>query len=169
MNDFTQAVNTIARTHVMRCYQCGRCSGNCPMAREMDLLPHQVIQHVLMGIHEVCDAKTVWLCDGCHTCSERCPREIDVAAVIDALRMITTRREAPLAKFNESLLSGVRRTGRVNEMPLGLHFNLTSKRGLFSGAGDAVHLLKKGKLSLVPHRSANLSKLIDRAMGGEDE
>lgn len=167
MNDFTDAINTIARTNVMRCYQCGRCSGNCPMAQDMDLRPHQAIQHVLMGDRAVCEAKTLWLCDGCHTCSDRCPREIGVAEVIDALRMVTTHRDMPLAKFNESILTGVRRTGRLNEVMLGIHFNLTAKRGLFNGVGDALHLFRKGKLPILPHRAANLTKLMDRVRGGE--
>lgn len=137
------------------------------MAPEMDLLPHQVIQHILMGDQGVCDAKSVWLCDGCHTCTDRCPREIDVAAVIDALRLVTTNREMPLAKFNESILTGVRRTGRLNEVVLGIHFNLTAKRGLFNGVGDAWHLFRKGKLPIIPHYSANLSKLMNRARGGD--
>lgn len=167
MNDFTDAINAISQTNVMRCYQCGRCSGNCPMAHEMDLLPHQVIQHALMGDRQVCETKSLWLCDGCHTCTERCPRGIDIAGVIDALRMVTTSREMPLAKFNESILTGVRRTGRLNEVILGIHFNLTAKRGLFNGVGDAMRLFRKGKLLIIPHRGANLSKLMDKVRGGE--
>lgn len=166
MNEFTTSVNRIAATDVMRCYQCAKCSGNCPMARDMDLLPHQVVHHCLMGVQEVLDAHSVWICDGCHTCTERCPREIDVAGLFDALRQVTSARNAPLAQFNRSLLAGVRRMGRVNELPLGLHFNLTGRRGLLNGAGDALRLYRKGKLPLLPHRSANLSALFERVLGG---
>lgn len=169
MTPFAEAVGRIAHTDVSHCYQCGRCSGNCPMAAEMDLLPHQVVRMCQYGAQEVLDAESVWLCDGCHTCSDRCPREIEVAAIFDALRQVTVRRDTPLAAFNRSLLTGIRRMGRVNEMPLGIHFNLTSKRGLFSGLGDAIHLFRKGKLHVVPRSAGSLARLFSRAEAGDGE
>jgi heterodisulfide reductase subunit C len=171
MDELTRAIDTIAHTVTGRCYQCGRCSGNCPLAPEMDVLPHQVTSTLMSGsqddVLELLKARTVWLCDGCRTCTERCPREIDVAAVFDALRQVTTHRDAPLALFNVSLLTGVRRMGRVNEIPLGIHFNLSARRGLFAGVGDALHLLKRGKLPIIPHRAGNLSDLFRRVEGGD--
>ncbi len=50
-------------------------------------------------------------------------------------------------------------------MILGIHFNLTAKRGLFNGVGDAMRLFRKGKLPIIPHRGANLSKLMDKVRG----
>ncbi len=163
---FTTRVNALAGTDVTRCYQCGRCSGNCPMAAEMDLLPHQVVRACLLGQESVLNAETVWLCDGCHTCTERCPREIDVSAVMDALRGLTRRRDAPLARFNASVLAGVRRMGRLNEMPLGLHYHLTARRSPMGQMPTVVELLKHGKLPLLPHRVGSQRRLFERAGRG---
>jgi heterodisulfide reductase subunit C2 len=166
---FSEAINAIAHTDVSRCYQCGRCTGNCPMAAEMDRKPHQVVRMALLDMPEVLDAASVWLCDGCHTCSERCPREINVAGVFDALRQVTTHTEAPLAVFNRSLLTGVRRMGRVNEAPLGLDFHVRMRRSPTSQSATIFELLRKGKLPLVPHRQADLSSLFAKVARGPEE
>lgn len=158
----SQAVRALAHTAVSRCYQCARCSGNCPMASEMDRMPHQVIRMCGLELTEVLEAESVWLCDGCRTCSERCPREIDVAGVFDALRQLTTRTGAPLAVFNRSLLTGVRRMGRVNEMPLGLDYHLRMRRNPLARRAAILELLRKGKLPLLPRRQANLARLYER-------
>ncbi len=168
MERFSVAIGRIAHTDVSRCYQCGRCSGNCPMASEMDLKPHQVIRMCLLDLDEVADARSVWLCDGCHTCSERCPREIDVAGVFDALRQVTTK-QAPLALFNRSLLTGVRRMGRVNEAPLGLAYHLAARKSPAAQRALIFELLRKGKLPLLPHRQANLTSLFAKATPGREE
>jgi len=34
---------------VLRCYQCMSCTLGCPMAQEMDLLPHEVMGAVQLG------------------------------------------------------------------------------------------------------------------------
>ena len=58
------------------CYQCAKCSAGCPVAEEMDLLPHQVIHAVALGEEaEVLDAETMWICAGCYTCAVRCPND----------------------------------------------------------------------------------------------
>jgi len=59
----------------------------------MDFLPNQIIRLAQLGLEEdIAKSKTVWICASCLTCSVRCPRGVDVGSVMEALRLITLRR-----------------------------------------------------------------------------
>ena len=65
------------------CYQCGKCSAGCPMARGMDLMPRQVVHYLQLGVVKpVLDSKAIWLCAACHTCVDRCPHDINLPALM---------------------------------------------------------------------------------------
>ncbi|MCX8168676.1 MAG: 4Fe-4S dicluster domain-containing protein [Candidatus Methanomethylicia archaeon] len=74
------------------CYQCGICSGGCPMIKFMDIPPHQIIRMIQFDIHEVLNCKSIWICSSCNTCTVRCPRDVDPARMINVLRTIVQRR-----------------------------------------------------------------------------
>ena len=44
-----------------------------------------------MDKKEVLDSKTIWLCSTCFMCAERCPRDIDITALMEALRQLLLR------------------------------------------------------------------------------
>jgi len=73
------------------CYQCGTCSAGCPFVEEMDLTPDEVIHQVIMDDWDVLHSKTIWLCSSCFTCAERCPRDINITKIMEALRQIILR------------------------------------------------------------------------------
>jgi heterodisulfide reductase subunit C len=56
----------------------------------MDLMPHQVMRLVQLGdessVEKLLASATIWSCAGCLTCTQRCPQELDPAAVMDVLR-----------------------------------------------------------------------------------
>lgn len=86
---FIERVEELSGENVYACYQCGRCSAGCPVASEMDLLPNQVIRLVQMGLaDDVVRSKTLFLCASCFTCQSRCPKGIDMARVMEAVRHI---------------------------------------------------------------------------------
>ncbi len=87
-------VEAISGQNIALCYQCGKCSATCPLAAQMDLLPHEVIRHLQLGLQEVLDAKAPWLCATCFSCETQCPRGIDVSKVCEALRTIKLRQGA---------------------------------------------------------------------------
>lgn len=89
---FVKKVEEISGENIMKCYQCGKCSAGCPIADQMDLLPNQAIREVQMGDTSVLDSKTIWLCASCFTCAVRCPQGIDLAKVMEALRLLSLRK-----------------------------------------------------------------------------
>jgi len=89
---FTEKVIEISGEDVRKCYQCGKCSAGCPLADQMDLLPNQAIRMVQTGDTSVLDSKTIWLCASCFTCAVRCPQGIDLAKVMEALRLQSLRK-----------------------------------------------------------------------------
>ncbi len=88
---FRQKVLDLAGANIMRCYQCGECSGGCPESAVMDLLPNQVIHKIQLGDESVLDTNTFWICSSCLVCSARCPKGIDIAKVMESLREISLR------------------------------------------------------------------------------
>jgi len=82
----------ISGQRVLECNQCGKCSAGCPVASSMDMLPSQVIRLVQLGLDEALDAQAIWVCASCFTCATRCPKGVDLARVMEALRQIHLRR-----------------------------------------------------------------------------
>lgn len=75
------------------CYQCAKCSAACPVTSAMDLLPHQVIRYMQMGLEEeLAKSKTPWICASCFTCAARCPRDIDLARMMEGIRLTVLRK-----------------------------------------------------------------------------
>ncbi len=100
-------------------------------------------------------SRTIWLCGGCETCTTRCPREVDLASVMEVLRVMALEegitppglRNIPL--FNKLFLKNIRRYGRLYEMELIGKFNMFSFQPLkdfFKSPG----LFFKGRLKLFP-------------------
>jgi heterodisulfide reductase subunit C len=136
-----------------RCYQCGNCSAGCPMAGKGDLLPHQVLRHLQLDSEEPLHSVQPWLCVGCQTCATRCPQELDLAQVMDALRSEALRRRTVpaearrMAVFNTAFVNQVRAAGRLSEVALGAVYNLRSG-DFFANLQAVPGLLRRGKIRL---------------------
>jgi heterodisulfide reductase subunit C len=150
-----EAVEQLSDQDVRNCYQCGKCSAGCPIAEYMDLLPNQVIRLLQLGLaDEALRTRTIWLCASCETCTTRCPREVDLAAVMDGLRNVAAEqgvrsRERAVTLFNRIFLHLVKRYGRIFEMELIGMFN-TGTLNLFKDITKAPKLFFKGRLVLRP-------------------
>ena len=90
--DFIRRVEEISGEKLSACYQCGKCSAGCPLVSVMDILPNQAIRLAQLGAEEVLDFKAIWLCASCLTCAARCPKGVDLARVMEALRLIRLRK-----------------------------------------------------------------------------
>jgi heterodisulfide reductase subunit C len=118
-------INRQAHTRLQDCYQCGKCSAGCPVNDRMDLLPNQLLRLVQLGRNEKAAAsEAIWQCLSCQTCTARCPKSVDCASVLDALRQLaieqscaaSTQRRTQL--FQQAFLSSIRRHGRLHELEL---------------------------------------------------
>jgi len=92
-SNFVKKVAELSGQNLNLCYQCGKCSAGCPMGFAMDILPNQVIRLIQLGLEEdLINSKTVWLCASCLTCTARCPRGVDLSKVMEAVRLLTLRK-----------------------------------------------------------------------------
>jgi heterodisulfide reductase subunit C2 len=73
---------------ILKCFQCGTCTSDCPVARFSDSYrPRTLIHMAQLGLKDrVLKSDTLWLCAACFTCTDRCPQDVEVAAVIRVFR-----------------------------------------------------------------------------------
>ncbi len=98
---FKDRVTELSGENVDLCFQCGACSSGCPMTQEMDLLPSKIIRMVQLGLEETLESNTIWVCTTCFNCEVRCPRGIDIANVMEALRQLVLRKKYNRVSLDE--------------------------------------------------------------------
>lgn len=94
INDpFVSKIEELSGQNLLACYQCGKCSAGCPNIDRMDLLPNQIIRYAQLGLKdELLASKSIWICASCMTCDVRCPKGIEVAEVLESIRLILLRQ-----------------------------------------------------------------------------
>jgi heterodisulfide reductase subunit C len=77
----------------MHCFSCGTCVAGCPVAgRTEKYNPRRIIRMALLGMRqEVLSSEFVWLCSTCYTCYERCPQDVHIPDLMNAIRNIAVR------------------------------------------------------------------------------
>ena len=86
-------------TDLNQCFRCGTCASGCPFIRAMDYAPFRVLMLLQYGLRqEALSSRTIWMCVGCHTCSNECPMNIDMAAVMDTLRHMALKEGVVVAQ-----------------------------------------------------------------------
>ena len=79
-----------------KCMVCGKCSGTCPNYDAMEYHPHQFVQMVENGeIEPLLKTKSIYACLSCFACLERCPRQVEPAKLIDAVRQVVEGARGP--------------------------------------------------------------------------
>lgn len=99
--ELVKEVQELCGENLFGCYQCGTCSSGCPYVEDMDLSPDEVIRYLILDREEVLQSKTIWLCSSCFTCAERCPRDINITKIMEALRQIILRRKIDKTDLNK--------------------------------------------------------------------
>jgi len=76
------------RKKLALCYQCGMCTGGCPVAHvRADYNPRRMLESIILGQYdEVLSSDLVWLCTSCHSCLERCPQRIELSELLVHLK-----------------------------------------------------------------------------------
>lgn len=86
--DITSGVN------VRKCMRCGKCSATCPSYAEMEYHPHQFVYMVEKGdIEPLLNSQSLYKCLTCFACVERCPRGVEPAKVVEAVRLTAIRKQ----------------------------------------------------------------------------
>ncbi len=97
MKEFQLAQETVKRisgVDVRKCMRCGKCSATCPAYDQMEYHPHQFVNMVETGdIERLARSKSVFQCLSCLACIERCPRGVEPAKVIEAVRAAVIRQK----------------------------------------------------------------------------
>jgi len=107
-NKLVKRIEEISGQDVFQCYQCGNCSSGCPVIDYMDITPNQVMRLAQLGEAEMLlNSKTIWVCATCLQCSSRCPKGIDVAKVMEALRSINLRNRDGILKPDKSEIEDI--------------------------------------------------------------
>lgn len=155
VSEFAETIRGTTGLEVNVCYQCRKCTAGCPVAYAMDYTPAQLMHAIRLGLKElVLNSATIWLCASCETCTTRCPQEVDIAKVMDTLRIIAIRAGVKLkvpevTVFYRTGLTNIRFFGRMYE--LGLVGMLKLATGQFTkDIGLGIKMFKKGKLKLLP-------------------
>ena len=81
-----EKVEALSGENVFSCYQCGMCSADCPLTERMDLLPSQVIRKLQLDDWTVMNTNVMWVCASCLACEVRCPKGVDLARLMEAMR-----------------------------------------------------------------------------------
>ncbi|MBO4954561.1 MAG: 4Fe-4S dicluster domain-containing protein [Clostridia bacterium] len=77
-----------------KCMRCGKCSGTCPAYEEMEYHPHQFVYMVETGdIEPLLNSESLYRCLSCFACVERCPRGVEPAKLVEAVRLAAVRKQ----------------------------------------------------------------------------
>ena len=67
------------------CYGCGKCVPVCPVDMVGDYGPRKIHRKVQTGTQLLADAD-LWLCTTCANCLRVCPKQVDMIAIMPAVR-----------------------------------------------------------------------------------
>ena len=77
-----------------KCMKCGKCSATCPAYDEMEYHPHQFVSMVENGdIEPLLASESLYKCLSCFACIDRCPRGVEPAKVVEAVRLTAIRQQ----------------------------------------------------------------------------
>lgn len=84
----------ISGVNPRKCMRCGKCSATCPAYDEMEYHPHQFISMVENGdLEPLMNSDSLYKCLSCFACIERCPRGVEPAKLVEAVRLSAVRQQ----------------------------------------------------------------------------
>jgi heterodisulfide reductase subunit C len=167
-----QAVEQISGIDINSCLQCKKCSNGCSVNSLTKVRPSEIIRRLQLGVgDELLNSDLVWMCASCETCFTRCPMNINMAAVMDALRIIAVKKNASRQKgnvplFNKSFLGTVKMFGRTYDLGMIAAYKLGTA-SYFQDTDKFPMMLKKGKIALLPSFQAD-KKYVKRIFKKKD-
>ncbi len=84
----------ISGVNPKKCMRCGKCTATCPAFDEMEYHPHQFVAMVENGdIQPLLDSQSLYRCLTCFACVDRCPRGVEPAKLVEAVRLSVIRKK----------------------------------------------------------------------------
>ncbi len=167
---FAEEIARRSGENVFLCYQCKKCASGCPSRMFMDSTPTELMRYAQLGmVDEAMKKNTIWYCLSCQTCSTRCPQDIDIAHVIDTMRIIVQERKIKadnnkLPLFNWLWMTMIKFMGRAYEP------GLVGSLNFFTGRHTkdmvlGMKMIRKSKLKLLPsfRKPFAMMKMFSRA------
>ena len=92
--ELRKKVEEMSGASVLKCMRCGKCSATCPNYDEMEYHPHEFVYMVEKGeVEKLMASKSIFTCMSCMACLERCPRNVEPAKIIEAVKLIKIRKQ----------------------------------------------------------------------------
>lgn len=103
--------------NIKKCFSCGTCTAGCPVREVTDRYnPRRIIRMAILGLkREVLSSQFIWLCSSCYTCFERCPQNVKIPELMNAIKNIAVR-EGFLPSPMKSQLDLLSSFGRLLEV-----------------------------------------------------
>ena len=144
---------TPAGQMLLRCLQCGVCTGSCPVAPQMEITPRKAVALVRAGdLEALLRSNTVWICASCYACTVRCPAGIAITDVLYAVKRLAMEEKqlgpgTAVHRLSRAFMRIVSRHGRNREAPLMVSYRLsTSPLRLLSDLRLGIRLRRRGRL-----------------------
>lgn len=94
MNALKAEIIRISGADPSKCMRCGKCSATCPAYDEMEYHPHQFANMIENGdIEPLLASDSLYKCLTCFACVERCPRGVEPAKLVEAVRLVAVRKQ----------------------------------------------------------------------------
>lgn len=78
----------------LKCMRCGKCSATCPSYDEMEYHPHEFVYMVEKGdLEPLMRSSSIYKCLSCFACVDRCPRGVEPAKLVEAIRVMVVREK----------------------------------------------------------------------------
>lgn len=89
-----EQVLRISNVNTRKCMKCGKCTATCPSYDEMEYHPHQFVYMVESGeIETLMESESIYKCLTCFACVDRCPRGVEPAKLVEAVRILKIREK----------------------------------------------------------------------------
>jgi NADPH-dependent glutamate synthase beta subunit-like oxidoreductase len=79
---------------VKRCFDCGTCTGVCPVSQSgSGFDPRRILHMIRLGLKDqLLSSSVIWHCTHCDSCAFICPQDVRFSSVVDVLREMAIAR-----------------------------------------------------------------------------
>lgn len=160
---------------ILKCIQCGTCSGSCPLTDHMENAPRELFALIREGnIVEALSSQTLWYCVSCYKCMTRCPKEIPVTDLIYSLKELAIKeglapKRHKTISLNSSFSNCIEKNGLVTESAVMSGYGIKHPVDVVKKVPLALKMLKRDRLEILPQKTKNPAMLKKMFEMGDDK